>query len=936
MFLLGRLKATSPQLITSMLVFSLATGVLGGLIFYFDSTRPIIMSEMMNDVDYHMRLSFTPKFYDDSGISYDHLLSEIKSVDGVADAEHIVRLDTFYNRFWRDVSDRYSFFGMNSSFLNSFSNTFRIETASLPLVGNNCYIELSTYTERGLSINDTISTTLLVKSSGFYYQISTNLTVAGTFETSYTWPDVDNNPDRLPLVRVLVSLDYLIDTFQFLTFRSDSSLKEEIWVNLSDQALTQESPEDAQTELGYIRTRIEQRTVPYAIITDYPVYNAILGYASWSSSLSTIAIAFSIPSLIMGIMLVKYNDDLLEDERRQEIGNIRVRGATGWQSFSWIFSRGLVTATLGSIAAFVTGIIAAALSGSVKELLVFDFQQWDEFSVLITPEATIFVFCFSFVIGTAVSLPAAVKSLLVSPVEAHHRMRDDSLIQIETMRNPTLDLLIIVISGLLSVVLIPRISSFSGDGSGNLLLLATVAMFGVFALSSVRFLSRFTGFIKERLLNRVQNNRLVPSFRVVARTARFRCNSEAMGVIFISMVFVSAFFSTIAATTSSNHLRELVLFDNGAEIVVDVDDAAFDNNLELVDRVRSIDGVAEAAGILEYALDIVYQIAGPYATETYTKRFSIIGVESPAWGVASFSLPYFTQSAPLKDDLQVMAENTSLVLSSFRPITGFSVRPDYSYETVYGNEITLLSYIEGVNRSLEIIDLLSVDGALDSETYLPGHPDLINFLVVNIDLLHEMLGGDKISKIVVKTDEWSNHQTILSNINSVLGQSVLSIKSAQNRLEEILSTKSSQSIFGIYTLNLLFSILYLTLGMIIVTYDKIRGMSKQLSILRAMGTDVQSLIRAIMSDAMVSIGISCIIGSVVAVSMIMMVIHTPSIYVGSALLSEWFVLPISVTIAFEKIFAFVFIGFLFPIISALIIIRIQMRTGIADDLRNTE
>ncbi len=108
MFLMGRLKATTPQVVTTLLAFSLASGVLGGLLFYFDSTRPAVMSEMMDGVDYHMRLTFTPSFYSEGGTTYDALLSEIRGVNGVEYAEHLTRLETIGNRYWSSATASYT------------------------------------------------------------------------------------------------------------------------------------------------------------------------------------------------------------------------------------------------------------------------------------------------------------------------------------------------------------------------------------------------------------------------------------------------------------------------------------------------------------------------------------------------------------------------------------------------------------------------------------------------------------------------------------------------------------------------------------------------------------------------------------------------------------------------------------------------------------
>ncbi len=939
MFLMGRLRATTPQVITTLLVFSLASGVLGGILFYFDSTRPAVMSEMMNGVDYHMRLTFTPSFYLQGGTTYDALLSEIRGVNGVEYAEHIMRLDTFRNRFWSDVSASYSFIGIDSSFLNSFGSLFELGANALSLSGNRCYIEQSSLVRLGLSINDTLLANVLVMYGGFTRFMSQNLTVAGWFQTSYSWPVSSNQfdeSDDSPIVKLLVPQTYLRSTFGFIGYGSGRSLGEEIWVKLSNNVIYQSSPEAARSSLASIRTSIEQRTVPYAIVSDFPAMNAVLGYAAWSSSLSTVAIAFSIPSIVMGVMLVKYNDDLLEDERRQEIGNIRVRGATGWQSFDWILSRALVTGILGSIAAIGTGVLAAIFSGSVRELFVFSPQDFASFSVLVTPEAAAFVFCFSFVIGLAMSLPAAVKSLLMPPVEAHSKMRDESMLQIEAMSNPTADLLATAASGLLSVVLLPLLATESAGGADLTLTVLTVIVFGAFSFSAVRLLSRSVGFLKERVMGLVKSGPNLPGYRLMARTARFHSRSEAIGVLFISMVFVSAFFSTIAATTSSNHLRDLVLFDYGADIVVNLDSTAAESNLGIVNRIRNISGVADAAGVLEHPLNVVYQIAGPYSTETYIKQFTIVGVESPEWASASFFLPYFTNTNTAVKDLDQMATNTSLVLSSFLPVLGFDVNPDYSYTPVYGDKIVLLSESRGENQTLKIIDLLSVDGGTDSQTFLPGHPGITRFLVVNIRLLFSILGTNQISRVVVKANPGSDHQTIMARIRSSLGAPLLSVKSAFDEIDAILSTRASQSIYGIYSLNLLFSVFYLTFGMVIVTYEKNKRMSKQYSIVRALGMESKAVAFAVMIDVVIAVTLSCIIGAAVAVVMIQMVVHTPLVYLSANQSLDWGMLPISMNVPWLGLAALLVVGFLFSILSTLVLTRIMLRVSIAEDIGHPE
>ena len=50
MFLFARLSARAPEVLTTLLIFSLSSGVLGGILFYMDSTAPSVLNDMTGDV----------------------------------------------------------------------------------------------------------------------------------------------------------------------------------------------------------------------------------------------------------------------------------------------------------------------------------------------------------------------------------------------------------------------------------------------------------------------------------------------------------------------------------------------------------------------------------------------------------------------------------------------------------------------------------------------------------------------------------------------------------------------------------------------------------------------------------------------------------------------------------------------------------------------
>ena len=63
MFLFSRLSARAPEVLTTLIIFSLSSGVLGGILFYMDSTAPTVLSDMTSDVPIDMEVSFNYPFY---------------------------------------------------------------------------------------------------------------------------------------------------------------------------------------------------------------------------------------------------------------------------------------------------------------------------------------------------------------------------------------------------------------------------------------------------------------------------------------------------------------------------------------------------------------------------------------------------------------------------------------------------------------------------------------------------------------------------------------------------------------------------------------------------------------------------------------------------------------------------------------------------------
>ena len=222
-----------------------------------------------------------------------------------------------------------------------------------------------------------------------------------------------------------------------------------------------------------------------------------------------VAIAFSIPTLVMAIMLVYYNSNLLADERRRDVGTLKTRGSSGWQAFRWVLSIALVTGIMGSFGAILTGAISALVSATVREFMSFRLDLLAEFTLLLTSEAVIAVFMFSFLAGLIVALPSAVKALLMTPTEAHSIIEREVLVEAEKMSSPGIDLVALAISGyMLSPLLLAMGYMSMNIYSAMLFAAIVVPLLSIFTVALTRLLSRPTASVKSKVLSRISSKSL--------------------------------------------------------------------------------------------------------------------------------------------------------------------------------------------------------------------------------------------------------------------------------------------------------------------------------------------------------------------------------------------------------------------------------------------
>ena len=99
MFLLSRLTSNSKELFVTLLIFSLSSGVLGGLLFYMDSTSSEVLEEMTEFLPVDMQITCTDSFYESTPFDIDYIASVAMNQDTITSTEVVTTISGF-DRFY--------------------------------------------------------------------------------------------------------------------------------------------------------------------------------------------------------------------------------------------------------------------------------------------------------------------------------------------------------------------------------------------------------------------------------------------------------------------------------------------------------------------------------------------------------------------------------------------------------------------------------------------------------------------------------------------------------------------------------------------------------------------------------------------------------------------------------------------------------------------
>ncbi len=932
---------------TTLLIFALSSGVLGGILFYMDSTSPDVLNDMTSDVPIDMQVTFSSPFYSQNNITVDDIEENVGQQEYVIATEQVKFVQIYDYDVLEQEDYRKGFLGINFTSFESFSDAIDIEIFDREYDNESCMVENSLFLQRGLQIGDNYTINLLVYNSTWYeVEIQKSFTIVGTFSSNIYMHQPFWGQPEVTYLRMITTPDAIASTFNVLGHDPYYGLQERIWVRFDHSLIVNTDSSSVITSLSNIEKRIEQDNLPYALVDNFQLMGAIYEFSSWSVSIRAIALSFSIPSVIMGAMLIQYNARLLSDAQRKDVGTLKTRGASGWQAFNWVLSNALVTGFVGSLGAIITGIASALLSGTVIELLVFDPQRLAGFEILLQPYAVFIVFMFSFSVGLIVAIPSAVKALLMTPSEAHSHLESNVLADAEKMGTTTIDLMAVGVSGWL---LLPLIASFAFS-SQNLFTSLTFAaiiipVLGIFLFSFTRLLSRPTASIKARVLGRIKRPSLIVGSRLMSRTVLMFKKSETMGTMFIAMVFTAGLFASVSATTGSTHMKQIYMFETGADVTIDISPTLANITMDLVANISAVEGVAHVSPMYRTTAYVQYWNAYNIGMgENINRTITVFGVEPESWIESAFWLDYFTYYNLPQYSIASLSESNEdgiNILSSFKPIHSYTVDSLGMRHPQYSDILDLQIMTPAWSNLTEctIVDLMTstvVGDRSTGQTYVPGESDASNFIVADIDYIHSCMNTTRVTKFYIDLDPGTNYTKAMNDINAIAPYSFTDIESPYTSIDRVLDSRAAQSIYGTYTLNVIFSLIYLTIGMLIVSIVRVRGLRKQISVLRALGTPNRSIIIASITETSIGVLIAAAIGGTVGVTLAFLLMNIPLLHMGVSTLTLWTRLPVQLVLPLPLISTIIGLAIGVSLIATYLVLVRTLKLNIAEEIQYNE
>jgi ABC-type lipoprotein release transport system permease subunit len=194
----------------------------------------------------------------------------------------------------------------------------------------------------------------------------------------------------------------------------------------------------------------------------------------------------------------------------------------------------------------------------------------------------------------------------------------------------------------------------------------------------------------------------------------------------------------------------------------------------------------------------------------------------------------------------------------------------------------------------------------------------------------------EVSQFYVKIEDGANVTQIMMDLEAVAPFSFSSIESPSDEIESVFTSRMGQALLGTYSLNILYSIIYLTIGFSIVATIRGRNLRKQFSILRALGSSHSSITIPVIIDALITIILAGIIGILLGTILAYFLSVVPLFYMGNVTNLGWSTIPVRMVIPTVLFGGLMGTTIVFGLLSSYLVTKRILSRNIAEEIQYTE
>ena len=214
----------------------------------------------------------------------------------------------------------------------------------------------------------------------------------------------------------------------------------------------------------------------------------------------------------------------------------------------------------------------------------------------------------------------------------------------------------------------------------------------------------------------------------------------------------------------------------------------------------------------------------------------------------------------------------------------------------------------------------------------PASQTFMTFFM-DISLLHNWINSTHVTKFYVDLEPGANYTQAMNDIYRIAPYSFNNVEAAYESIDEVLDSRATQSIFGAYTLNIIFSLIYLTFGIIIVTTVRVRSLRKQFSVLRALGAESKSMVVASLVDTSTGLLLAALIGGAIGTTLAFLLKDIPLLYMGLSTTQLWTRLPVNLIVPWPLIAGITGTAVIVSLIATYAVVSRALKLNIAEEIQ---